>query len=59
MGIVVTSKSIGGVMVNILALKVREVGSIPTQGTIIPIFITLTNYISVLRRKLLAYDNVI
>ena len=37
----VTSGSIGGVMVNTLAQNARGVGSIHTLGTIFPIFITL------------------
>ena len=36
----VTSGSLGGVMVNTLAHNVRDVGTIPALGIIFPIFIT-------------------
>ena len=42
MSSIVTSGNIGGVMVSTLAWIARDVGSIPTLGTILPIFITLT-----------------
>ena len=42
MGTVVTSGSLGGVMVRMLAQNARDVGSIPTLGAIFPIFITDT-----------------
>ena len=46
-GTVVTSGSLGGVMVNIPAWNARDVGSIPSLGTIFPIFITPTTiYVS-------------
>ena len=41
-GKVVTSGSLGDVMVSTLAQNARGVGSIPALGTIFPIFITST-----------------
>ena len=41
MGTVVASESLGGVMDNTLALTARDVGSIPTQSTILSIFISI------------------
>ena len=41
-GTVVTVGSLGGVMVSTLARNARDVGSIPTLGTILPIFIIPT-----------------
>ena len=41
-GRVVTSESLGGVMVSTLTRNARDVGSIPTLGTIFLIFITPT-----------------
>ena len=46
MGILVTSVSLGGVMVSILARNARYVGSIPAVGTLFPIFIIPTTYAS-------------
>ena len=39
-GMVLTSGSLGGVIVSTLARNARDVGSIPALGTIFPIFIT-------------------
>ena len=40
LGRVVTSSSLGGVMINTLARHAKDVGSIPTIGAKFPIFIT-------------------
>ena len=42
MGRVVTSGSLGGLMVSTLALNARDVGSIPARGALFLIFITPT-----------------
>ena len=45
----VTSGSLGDVMVSTLALNARDVCSIPTLGTIFPIFVTPTTLVAVTR----------
>ena len=45
-GRVVTSGSLGGVMVRTLAWNARDVGSIPALGTIFRIFITFTTLVA-------------
>ena len=44
MGRVVTSESLGGVMVSTLARYTRDAGLILTLGAMLPIFITTHNY---------------
>ena len=46
-GSIVTSGSLGGDMVSILAQNAWDVGSIPAFGTIFPIFITPTTLVAV------------
>ena len=45
MGRVVSLGSLSGIIVNTLAQNARDVGSVPTLGTIFPIFITLTTLV--------------
>ena len=56
-GTVVTSGSLGGIMVSTLAQNASDVGSIPLLGTIFPIFITPTT-LSWSRLSKLLYINI-
>ena len=46
MGIIVTSGTLGGVLVSTLAWSAIYVGSIPALGAMFPIFITPTTIVS-------------